>query len=388
MALRLRVPRWHEMDKRETPLAQLAEDFLLAKRSAGCSDKTGSWYRENVRGFLRFLEAEGTPPILKSFSVETVRRYTVHLQERRLKYAGNRLRRAVGEGLSTHTIFGYVATLGVFASWLAQEGYTDGNALEGMPRPKKRRTVISALSQQEMERLLARIPRHTVLGVRDRAMVITLLDTGLRASELCNLRLEDVHLQDGYLKVLGKGDRERIVPVGANAARALMRYIQFFRREPARPGLTNVFLSVHGEEMTPGALRLLVQRWGRSAAIQGINVHKLRHTFALQYLMAGGDAFSLQKILGHTSMEMTRNYVNMLADHLVEKHRLHSPMDRIRLSPSSPDPAGRKDGRDPYGRFAPRRPPVARRDRKGGSVGPRGALGRALAGRRHIGAGR
>jgi integrase/recombinase XerC len=267
MALRLRVPRWHEMNKRETPLAQLAEDFLLAKRSAGCSDKTGSWYRENLRGFPRFLDAEGTAPILKSFSVETVRRYTVHLQERRLKYPGNRLRRAVGEGLSTHTIFGCVATLGVFASWLAQEGYTDGNVLEGMPRPKKRKTVISALSKEEMERLLARIPRHTVLGVRDRAMVITLLDTGVRASELCNLRLEGVHLQDGYLKVLGKGDRERIVPVGANAARVLMRYIQFFRREPARPGLTNVFLSVHGEEMTPGALRLLVQRWGRSAGV-------------------------------------------------------------------------------------------------------------------------
>jgi hypothetical protein len=101
--------------------------------------------------------------------------------------------------------------------------------------------------------------------------------------------------------------------------------------------------------------------------------------------MAGGDAFSLQKILGHTSMEMTRNYVNMLADHLVEKHRLHSPMDRIRLSSPSVAPAARKDGRDAYGRFAPRRPVAARRYRKPGPVRPQEALRRASDGRRYAG---
>lgn len=319
MAIRIKIPRWHEVDKNMTGLPEVTQDFLLAKRSSGCSEKTISWYRDNLLAYMRFLENEGEPPILRSFSVENVRRFTVHLQDRRVKYPGNPLRRVAGQGLSSHTIFGYVATLGVLATWLAQEGYTDRNVLEGLPRPKKRKTVISALSQKEIQRLLAQIPKHTGLGARNRAILITLLDTGLRASELCNLSLDDVQLEEGYLKVLGKGNRERIVPVGANAARAILRYRDFFRPEPSRPVIRNLFLSVHGEGMTPGALRSLARRWARPAGIKAINVHKLRHTLALQYLMAGGDAFSLQKILEHTSMEMTRNYVNMLADHLLEQ---------------------------------------------------------------------
>lgn len=386
MAMRIRIPRWHEMDKNATPLPQLAEDFLLAKRSSGCSEKTVSWYRDNLLAYMRFLEKEGESPILRSFTAEGVQRFTVHLQGRRVKYPGNQFRRVVGEGLSSHTIFGYVATLGVFATWLALEGYTDRNVLQGLPRPKKRKTVIGALSQGEIQRLLAQIPKHTGLGARDRAILIVFLDTGLRASELCSLSLDGVRLDEGYLKVLGKGNRERIVPVGANAARAILRYRDFFRPEPARPHIDNLFLSVHGEEMTPGALRNLLRRWARKAGIKSINVHKLRHTFALQYLMAGGDAFSLQKILGHTSMEMTRNYVNMLADHLLEQHRLHSPMDRLRIG--YPSTERRRDGRDDYGRFAPHSPNAFPDARRKGSLGPPERRRRALGGRSDFRVGR
>jgi len=91
------------MDKNGTPLLQLVEDFLLAKRSAGCSDKTVSWYRDNLTGYLRFLQEEGETLVLRSLTADSVRHFTVHLQTRRVKYAGNRLRRTVGQGLSSHT---------------------------------------------------------------------------------------------------------------------------------------------------------------------------------------------------------------------------------------------------------------------------------------------
>lgn len=191
-----------------------------------------------------------------------------------------------------------------------------------------------------------------------------------------------MRLEDGYLKVLGKGNRERIVPAGANAARAILRYRDFFRPEPTRPGVDNLFLSVHGDEMTPGALRDLVRRFAVRAGIKAVNVHKLRHTFALQYLMAGGDAFSLQKILGHTSMEMTRNYVNMLADHLLEQHRLHAPMDRLRLG--YPSTERRRDGRDDYGRFAPPSPSRSPNAHKKGTLRPPEGRRRALGRRPYI----
>ena len=367
MGLKLRLPNWRDMDKNDTPLTQLFEDFLLAKRSAGCSENTVTWYRDNLRAYLRFLQADGSLPVLADFGASSVRRYIVHLQDRRNKYERNRFRRTAQEPLSTHTVFGHAATLKAFASWLAAEGYTEGNALQGVPQPKKRKTVVNALSQDEITKLLAAVPRHTAMGTRDRAIFITMLDTGLRASELCDLQLRNVHLEEGYVKVLGKGDKERIVPIGASATRALLRYREFFRPEPARPGIENLFLSVHNESMTPGALRDLARRWAAKAGIRPINVHKLRHSFALQYLLAGGDAFSLQRILGHTSMEMTRNYVNMLSDDLVEQHRLHSPMDRLRTT-SRPGKA-RNDGRDEYGRFAPPRDSRQRETRrKTGSV--------------------
>ena len=361
MKVKKRDIRWQEMDKKNTPFNRLIDDFLLAKRSAGCSEKTVSWYRDNILNYVRFLEGEGNPAVLKSFSADSVRRYTVHLQGRRVKFENNPLRKTVGQALSSQTVFGYVATLGVFATWLAAEGYTRSNLLQGVPRPRKRKTAVSGLSREEIERLLARVPKHTLVGTRDRAILITLLDCGLRASELCDLTLNEAHIDEGYLKVLGKGNKERIVPVGAAACRAILRYRDFFRRDQGKPA-PNLFLSVHGGRLNPEALRLMVQRWAKSAGIKGATVHKLRHTFALQYLMAGGDAFSLQKILGHTTMDMTRNYVNILPAQLVEKHRLHSPMDRITIG--FPSTKGRTDGRDECGRFASSLPRRRQNDRE------------------------
>ena len=275
MVLKLRFPGWRDVDKNGTPLTQLFEDFLLAKRSAGCSEKTVSWYQDNLRAYLKFLQTDGSLPVLRDFGAGGVRRYIVHLQDRRNKYEGNRFRRTAQEALSTHTVFGHAATLKAFASWLAAEGYTQGNALQGVPQPKKRKTVVSALNQDEISRLLAAVPKHTAMGTRDRAIFITMLDTGLRASELCDLQLRDTHLDEGYLKVLGKGDKERIVPIGASATRAILRYREFFRPEPARPSIENLFLSVHSESMTPGALRDLARRWAAKAGIKQVNVHKL-----------------------------------------------------------------------------------------------------------------
>ncbi len=150
MKMRKRNIRWQEMDKRNTPFDRLIDDFLLAKRAAGCSDKTLSWYRANITIYVRFLEAEGYPPLLKSFSADSVRRYTVHLQGRRVKFENNPLRRTEGQALSSQSVFGYVATLGVFATWLAAEGYTRDNILRGVPRPRKRKTVVSGLSRGEI----------------------------------------------------------------------------------------------------------------------------------------------------------------------------------------------------------------------------------------------
>jgi site-specific recombinase XerD len=230
--------------------------------------------------------------------------------------------------LSGHTIRGYVRALKAFASWLYEEWYTDINVLGRYRLPKARQVEPEWLRQDEIQRLLRAFDRNTTLGARDYAIVLTLLDTGLRCAELCYLTLANADLEIGQLKVIGKGNRERTVPVGLRAARALRRYRDHFR--PPIDG-KYLLLTVEGKPLTVRAVQLMIRRAKKRANIPRLHVHLLRHTFAIHYLMAGGDVFSLQRILGHSTLEVTRMYVSMVASQVKERHRLFSPVDNMPL---------------------------------------------------------
>ncbi len=130
----------------------------------------------------------------------------------------------------------------------------------------------------------------------------------------------------GELKVGGKGDKERTVPVGLRAMRALRRYRDHFRPPIEAP---QFFLNVDGRPLTVATVQTMARKAKKAAGILRLHVHLLGHTFAIHYLMAGGDVFSLQKILGHSTLEVTRMYVNMVSSQVKEKHRLFSPMDNL-----------------------------------------------------------
>ena len=140
-----------------------------------------------------------------------------------------------------------------------------------------------------------------------------LLDTGLRASELVGLTMVNVNLEDGLVKVMGKGSKERIVPIGAKVQRALWKYLQRHRPQPANPLCPTLFLTLTGKPITTDRLRTIIEKYSIRADIEGVRCspHTLRHTFAISYLRNGGDVFSLQRILGHSSLEIVRYYVNL-----------------------------------------------------------------------------
>ncbi|MDI6858827.1 MAG: tyrosine-type recombinase/integrase [Dehalococcoidia bacterium] len=323
-----KTQRWEEMDKSTVPLETLFANYALYNRSEGKSPSTISWYNDKLNDLLRWLREKEYPTDLGGFSVERVRQFVLYQQERENKYERNTFVPTQAEKLSGHTIRGYVRTLKAFSSWLWNEGYTDTNILGRYRLPKARQTEPEWLTQDEIERLLKGFDRNSTLGARDYAIVLTFLDTGLRCSELCNLVLPDADLQMGQLKVLGKGNRERLVPVGARATRALRRY-----RDHFRPPVDDerFFLTVDGRPLTVRAIQLMIRRAKARADIPRLHVHLLRHTFAVHYLMAGGDVFSLQRILGHSTLEVTRIYVNLVASQVKEKHRLFSPMDNMAL---------------------------------------------------------
>lgn len=166
--------------------------------------------------------------------------------------------------------------------------------------------------------------------VRDRAIVLMLLDTGCRASELCDLLVGDVDIKTGATQIRrGKGDKGRTVYLGNLAREVLWRYVS--KRKDARPG-DPLFETSKRQALDRNALRKMLQTAGQRAGIvERVTPHRLRHTFAINYLRNGGDVYTLQRLLGHSGMEMVRRYLALAETDIAEAHRRASPVDNWRL---------------------------------------------------------
>ena len=221
--------------------------------------------------------------------------------------------------LSPISVAGYVRTLKVLGNWLAAEQLAQAAALRTLRKPRVPDKLVEPISDDAMRRLLA------VADVRDRAILLLLLDCGLRVSEAAGLRLGDLR-PDGTLKVMGKGAKERIVPIGTTARGAIVRYLG--QRGPGTPDAP-LFLGRRGALDWRGMQQVLKRLKARAGITGRCSPHSLRHTFARSYLVNGGDAFSLQRILGHTTLDMVKRYVSMADADVAAKHRTASPADRL-----------------------------------------------------------
>ena len=154
---------------------------------------------------------------------------------------------------------------------------------------------------------------------------------GMRISEIAGCRLNQFDLSNKIIRILGKGNKERTVPVGTRCQRYLRRYIVHFRPEPIRPEIDQVFLNLDGTPITENSIKLIFSRLAKKCNIPRLHAHLCRHTFGTTYLRNGGDVFSLQKILGHESLSTVQIYMHLVEADVIQKHRLYSPMDRLDL---------------------------------------------------------
>jgi integrase/recombinase XerC/integrase/recombinase XerD len=303
------------------PVSQLAEHYYAALQTEGKTAKTLIGYREKLGRFVRWLDGD-----LEGLTLQRAREFIAALLATE-KWQGNPKRKRVGEPLSVQTVANHARVMKAFATWLWEEEYTEDNRFARLVLPKAPRKLTEVLSADEIQRLLAAIDVDFLAGTRDLAIIVLFLDTGLRLSELLGLELLDVHIENQWLKVMGKGKKERFVPFGTRACQALMRYLQHGRYDPFER--RELFLTADGEAMTQNAVRMLFKRLRVRSGIVRLHPHLLRHTFATQYLVAGGDVFTLQTILGHTTLEMTRRYVTLASSQINIQHRRFSPMDRL-----------------------------------------------------------
>jgi len=248
---------WAELDKSGIPFAKLRAAFAVYNRTTNKSPQTVQWYEERLELFERFL---GRRAVLAGVSVENVRAFIADLQGRTQRHANNPYVKNKEGVLSSSYIQGFARALRAFSSWLYEDGYTDTNVLRVVKPPKIQQKVVEVLKDEEVSQLLAVLDRTQTLGARDYAIVFTLLDCGLRASELCELTLDDAHIDEGYLKVLGKGNKQRLVPIGRACQDALFRWRERYRPLLEEMPSRYLFLSREGKPLTVGSLEELVDR--------------------------------------------------------------------------------------------------------------------------------
>ena len=310
-------------------LFELIEYYEVCNRAEGKSPKTISWYAANLKNFRNYLKNRHLPESLDNIDTKLLREYVLYLLKK-TRYENHPYTPAKTELLSTATVHGHVRTLRAFFNWLVVEGLAQNNPVKDLKPPKVVRKVVSTLSDKEIRAILSTFGTSPS-DARNQTLFMILIDTGLRIGELINLKMDDVHLDEGYLKVMGKGKKERIVPIGNNAQKVLQRYLFRFRPTPINPVTNNVFLSHNSNPLTENSMKLMFTRLAKRSGVCRLHAHLCRHTFATRFLINGGDVFTLQQILGHSTLTMVSHYVNLASSHIAIQHQKFSPLDRLNL---------------------------------------------------------
>lgn len=233
------------------------------------------------------------------------------------------------EKLDSRTVSRYLVTLRNFFRYALAEGEISSAPTQNLESPKIWKKLPGFLTLDEVERLLAVPDTATPIGLRDKAMLELLYSTGLRVSELVGLRLPEVDRNTGVVRCIGKGSKERLVPVGRKALAALEAYLRDGRPKllrPGRPASPWLFVSRRGGKLSRIAFWKNLKRYGRKAGIRSrLSPHKLRHSFATHLLERGADLRSVQMMLGHADIATTQIYTHVVQERLKHVYKAHHP---------------------------------------------------------------
>jgi site-specific recombinase XerD len=306
-----------------TSLESLVKGYILNCKTENKSPKTVSDYEMVLRNFIWYCHQNDFPEINKLNSFH-IRHFLWYLGSETHRW--NSTSPAAKKKVSQATLNDYFRTLRTFFSWLEREELIMENPFKSLKPPKVDKKVIQALTPNEVERLFKECAGKSALDVRNKAILSVFIDTGLRVSELTNLNIDDVNMDDGSILVKhAKGGKQRIVRIGTRAQKALWKYVTLYRK-----GNSNrVFINRNGEPLDVRGTKILTKRIGDKTGIK-VHPHKLRHTFAISFLRAGGDVFSLQYLLGHSTLTMTQRYLQSLnANDAANAHKKFSPLDNL-----------------------------------------------------------
>jgi integrase/recombinase XerD len=231
------------------------------------------------------------------------------------------------KGLDSRSVARHLVTIRNFFRFGILEGYIEDDPAATVESPRFRQSLPEFLSVEEVDRLLCQPDTSTPVGSRDKAMIELLYSCGLRVSELCGLRVSDMETQAGCLRCVGKGNKERLVPVGRQALEAVQRYLRAERPKLLRPhSPPYLFLNQRGRKIDRITFWKALAVYGRKAGLRrGLTPHMLRHSFATHLLDRGADLRSVQLMLGHSDISTTQIYTHVVEERLKQTYKAHHP---------------------------------------------------------------
>lgn len=230
-------------------------------------------------------------------------------------------------GLDSRSVARYLVTLRHFFRFCVLENYVREDPTLTIESPKFRHSLPEFLSIEEVDRLLAEPDVSTAAGLRDKAMIELLYSTGLRVSELCGVRVEDLQMELGCLRCIGKGNKERLVPVGKQAVAVIAEYMKSARGELLGEQASHyLFVNRRGRPIDRVAFWKTLQTYGRKAGLlKSLTPHMLRHSFATHLLDRGADLRAVQMMLGHSDISTTQIYTHVVEERLKQVYKAHHP---------------------------------------------------------------
>jgi integrase/recombinase XerD len=301
----------------------LIEDFLqYLRHERGQSDNTAKAYAALLHRFREWAEGEG----LNEWGQVELSHLMAFLQHERTRPLLDEPKEST-KRLSSESVYLEIAALRAFYRFAENEKLLPQNVAEHLSLPRRWKRLPKALSNDEIEKLLAPENPMTPENLCDQAILELAYASGLRLSELKSLRLEQLHLEAGFINVIGKGNKERVVPVGRTAVESLNRYIETGRPKLVTPkSPANVFLTKRGTPFAAVTLWMRIKNRVRRAGVaRNVTPHMLRHSFATHLLEHGADLRVIQELLGHANISTTEIYTHVSGNRLRDVHRRFHP---------------------------------------------------------------
>ncbi|TPE67966.1 recombinase XerD [Halalkalibacterium halodurans] len=288
--------------------------FLRDRKIKNLSEHTLKYYRTELLGTMRQLERQGVETHPSTITDRTIKENVIlDLME---------------AGRKETTINARLRALRSFFGFLSDEGMIAQNPFDDVGLIKQHKEIIQTFTRAQLREILSQADQGTFTGVRDYTLMLLMVETGARVREVCDITINDIKWEDNQIKLNGKGAKDRLVPFQKTMKRQLRKYMAV----RGHVSVTDIlFVNIDDKPLSRRRVQEIVAKYGRMANIKNVRCspHTFRHTFAKIAVQNGADVFALQAMLGHTSLEMVRNYVNLFSSDVFEKHKHFSPVENL-----------------------------------------------------------